>query len=59
VIATLIIGDDMSCEHRGCRCTDAHIQRGGRRFCSERCAEQESAANPEPSCHCGHPDCAA
>ncbi|MFN2387974.1 MAG: hypothetical protein ABR576_17110 [Thermoanaerobaculia bacterium] len=49
----------MACDHQGCRCDETRIERGNKKFCSERCAEMETTRNPEPHCMCGHPDCAA
>jgi hypothetical protein len=48
----------MSCSHNGCHCNDATVEREGRNFCSERCAEAERQGT-EGGCPCGHPDCAA
>jgi hypothetical protein len=49
---------DMTCQHDGCRCQEVHVEREGRRFCSETCAEKESSGE-HGNCSCGHPDCAA
>lgn len=49
----------MKCEHQGCRCEENRVERGNKKFCSERCAEMEMSGQPEPMCVCGHPDCAA
>jgi hypothetical protein len=51
----------MTCNHQGCRCEETGIELGGKRFCSEHCAEAETetVGKREPSCSCGHPDCAA
>ncbi len=48
----------MKCSHNGCHCNDATVERDGKKFCSERCAELERQHKPV-SCSCGHPDCAA
>jgi hypothetical protein len=49
----------MGCEHRGCKCEERSIERGGKSFCSEFCANAETSGRHEASCRCGHPDCAA
>jgi hypothetical protein len=53
------MANEMKCDHRGCRCEDAPVERGNESFCSEMCAEMEMSATPEPLCQCGHADCAA
>jgi hypothetical protein len=53
----------MKCQHPGCQCADASIERNGRQYCSEECAEQHSGGPGEPtassgrSCECGHAGC--
>jgi len=47
----------MKCSHNGCHCNDATVEREGKTFCSERCADAELQGTPG-DCHCGHPDCA-
>jgi hypothetical protein len=50
----------MNCAHNGCHCNDATVERDGKNYCSERCADaalQGSAS--AKGCPCGHPDCAA
>ena len=51
----------MRCSHNGCHCNDATIERDGRNYCSERCADadRQSRRGQESGCPCGHPDCAA
>ncbi|HYV40871.1 MAG TPA: hypothetical protein VEO02_03675 [Thermoanaerobaculia bacterium] len=49
----------MTCDHGDCRCSEILVERGEKKFCSEHCADQETLEHPEPSCRCGHPDCAA
>ena len=49
----------MTCDHADCRCSDIAVERGGKKFCCEHCADHETLGSPEGSCHCGHPDCAA
>ena len=49
----------MDCEHEGCHCTDAVVEREGKNFCSERCADALLDSTPSAGCRCGHPDCAA
>ena len=49
----------MSCEHRGCQCEEALVDRGGKKFCCENCAERESSGRHVSRCDCGHPPCAA
>ncbi len=48
----------MDCEHKGCHCTETELEIGGRRFCSEKCANTEAAAGTsDRGCPCGHPEC--
>jgi hypothetical protein len=51
----------MSCSHSSCRCGDATVEREGKNYCSERCADSalSSAGTSQGKCPCGHPDCAA
>ena len=49
----------MSCSHSGCHCNDATLERDGKVFCSERCADAARRPAAPPGCPCGHPDCAA
>jgi hypothetical protein len=49
----------MKCEHRGCNCKGATVERGGKKFCSPSCAEMEITGRHGKSCPCGHPGCAA
>ena len=52
----------MTCSHDGCHCADATVERDGKNYCSERCADaalQGAAAAKGKGCPCGHPDCAA
>jgi len=49
----------MTCDHGDCRCAEIRVERAGKKFCSEHCAEKETLGRRETSCHCGHPDCAA
>ena len=51
----------MNCDHKGCHCSDATLEREGKKFCSENCADarNESASSASSACRCGHPDCAA
>ncbi|PYQ14892.1 MAG: metallothionein [Acidobacteria bacterium] len=49
----------MVCGHPACRCgSDVGIERNGRRYCSEHCAQQEGD-DPHAACPCGHAGCAA
>ncbi len=49
----------MVCGHPACRCaSDAGLERNGRHYCSEYCAEQEGD-NPLAPCPCGHLGCSA
>jgi len=48
----------MRCSHSGCHCNDANVERDGRNYCSERCADAERQGK-EGGCPCGHADCAA
>lgn len=52
-------GAFMACEHRGCECEETTVERGGKRFCSEMCAEMETTGRHGTNCPCGHADCAA
>jgi hypothetical protein len=49
----------MSCQHPGCRCQEVPVERNGRKFCSEACADLETTGSQSPQCTCGHVDCAA
>jgi hypothetical protein len=46
-----------SCQHRGCNCSPADVERQGRVFCGERCAEMETTGQHEAACPCGHREC--
>ncbi|PYQ00149.1 MAG: metallothionein [Acidobacteria bacterium] len=49
----------MVCGHPACRCTsDVGIERNGRNYCSEHCAQQEGD-DPLAPCPCGHAGCSA
>ena len=41
----------MKCEHQGCRCEENRVQRGNRKFCSERCAEMEMSGTARADVH--------
>lgn len=47
----------MKCQHPACECTDATLDRNGRKFCSDRCAQDAESASAGRGCDCGHPDC--
>ncbi|PYQ39822.1 MAG: metallothionein [Acidobacteria bacterium] len=51
----------MSCAHPGCKCPEGTVQRSGKSFCSEHCADASTAGGRTPSskggCGCGHPAC--
>ena len=47
----------MTCDHKGCRCTETTVVQGDQRFCSDRCANAEVLEQGEAGCHCGHADC--
>src|SRR2546422_946280 len=49
----------MACQHRGCNCKESGTKRGGKEFCSNRCADIETTGKHDKSCPCGHPGCAA
>lgn len=50
----------MHCEHPGCHCSEANVEREGKKYCSEKCAESRNESSSSSSrCGCGHPDCAA
>ena len=52
----------MKCQHPGCACSEASVERNGRQYCSEECAEQHSSgekpASSGRSCECDHAGCA-
>jgi hypothetical protein len=48
----------MTCQHTGCRCSDATVERDGKKYCSESCAVQDTSGRREQHCGCGHPACA-
>jgi len=43
----------MKCAHETCTCRETPVERGGKRYCSDKCA----AAPASSLCPCGHPDC--
>jgi len=51
----------MTCAHPGCKCQEGTVQRTGKRFCSEACANAAStgsrSAGNKGGCGCGHPGC--
>jgi hypothetical protein len=47
----------MACQHEACQCADASVQREGRNYCSNHCAEAESPHGGEAGCACGHDAC--
>jgi hypothetical protein len=49
----------MACEHRGCKCEEGDIRRGGKEYCSDSCATAQTTGQHEDRCRCGHPDCAS
>jgi hypothetical protein len=49
----------MTCQHRGCGCQETNVEREGRKFCSESCADVETTGKHGAHCPCGHADCAA
>ncbi len=49
----------MNCQHHGCPCQNASIERDGKKFCSEKCAEMETTGRHASHCACGHPSCKA
>jgi hypothetical protein len=49
----------MKCEHAGCRCGEAALERGGKRYCSDHCAQERTDGTAgRKGCGCGHPGCA-
>ena len=46
------------CAHQLCQCTDASYEAGGRKFCSDLCADVVDHAENQ-ACPCGHAACAA
>ncbi|HEV8268417.1 MAG TPA: hypothetical protein VGR00_09300 [Thermoanaerobaculia bacterium] len=46
-----------ACAHDSCRCRQAPIDNGGKKYCSDHC-QQAAQGRSEPQCRCGHPDCA-
>ncbi len=49
----------MACQHRACDCREDSVVRGGKRYCSDRCADAEATERQEPRCPCGHTGCGA
>jgi hypothetical protein len=49
----------MACEHRGCKCEEGDIRRGGKEYCSDFCATAQTTGQHEDRCRCGHPNCAS
>jgi hypothetical protein len=53
----------MTCAHPGCKCQEGTVQRSGKRFCSEACANAAStgsrSAGNKGGCGCGHAGCAS
>jgi hypothetical protein len=47
----------MSCQHPACSCSEATIERDGRRYCSEHCAKQGADPGSTGGCSCGHSGC--
>jgi hypothetical protein len=47
----------MACGHRGCKCSETGVVRGGLKFCSQRCADIQTTGKHEKSCPCGHAGC--
>jgi hypothetical protein len=51
----------MKCQHQGCQCTEAAVERNGRRYCSDHCAEQQARQRESEAsgrgCECGHAEC--
>lgn len=45
----------MNCQHPGCKCANATVDRGGKKYCSNACADKGAAAGG--ACDCGHPGC--
>jgi len=45
------------CEHKGCRCRETGVERGGRKFCSETCADVQTSGRHGQHCPCGHSAC--
>jgi hypothetical protein len=49
----------MNCAHETCHCDEVAVEEGGKRYCSERCADADVNGESATGCKCGHPDCAA
>jgi hypothetical protein len=47
------------CEHQGCHCREAGVERAGKKFCSETCADAQLTGRHSEHCPCGHPNCRA
>jgi hypothetical protein len=47
----------MACEHRGCLCQKAKVERDGKSFCSEMCATAQTENRHRALCPCGHAGC--
>jgi hypothetical protein len=47
----------MACAHGDCRCLETPVRRGGKSYCSEKCADAQAEQKHEGRCPCGHKDC--
>jgi hypothetical protein len=56
-IADERIVEDTMCEHSGCHCQQVLIERNGKKFCSETCAQVQTTGKHGGHCPCGHPSC--
>jgi hypothetical protein len=51
--------NEMQCQHRGCNCPETTVEKAGKKFCSDDCAERETTGRHASHCDCGHPSCDA
>ena len=45
------------CAHPGCHCPAGSVERNGKRYCSEHCAQSPGPKGATDGCGCGHPSC--
>jgi hypothetical protein len=47
----------MKCQHIGCTCEDTPVEKNGRQYCSDHCADADSGGHHAPGCGCRHTGC--
>ena len=52
-----IVPEEIMCEHSGCHCQKASVERNGKKYCSETCAEVQTSGKHGGHCPCGHLSC--